>query len=177
MIRDAPRIETERLVLRPWRSEDFDPYYAIQCEPEVHRHFGPEPMGREDCWRRMCAATGLWALVGYGWWAVDTRDDRRLIGTVGLLYPRRDMKPNPFDGPEMGWLMSGTVHGRGLAGEACRAVLDWTEDSLDPSPIWAMIVPGNAPSIRLAERLGFEQKGQSDHMGTTVNIYRRPIAG
>jgi RimJ/RimL family protein N-acetyltransferase len=174
-IHEAPRIETERLLLRPWRQEDFEPYYAIQCEPEVYRHFGPAPMGREDCWRRMCAATGLWALVGYGWWAVEARDSGQLIGTVGLLYPRRDMDPNYFDGPEMGWLMSEKVHGQGMAGEACRAVIDWARRSLAPSDIWAMIVPDNLPSIRLAQRLGFEEKGQSDHMGTTVNVYRRPM--
>ena len=174
MIREAPRIETERLVLRQWRREDFDPYWAIQQHPDVYRHFGPEPIGAEDCWRRMSAATGLWALVGYGWWAVETRGEGRLIGTVGLLFPRRDMEPQYFDGPEMGWLMASDVHGQGYAGEACRAVLDWAEANLDQATIWAMIAPANAPSIRLAERLGFAFHGEAVHLGTTVNIYRRP---
>ena len=173
MIREAPRIETERLVLRPWRSDDFDAYYAIHLEPEVYRHFGPEPSGREDCWRRMCAAAGLWSMVGYGWWAVETRSEGRLVGTVGFLFPRRDMEPQYFDGPEMGWLMSGAVHGQGLAGEASRAALQWAGDTMEGAPIWAMIVPDNAPSIRLAERLGFILEGQSVHLGTTVNVYRR----
>jgi RimJ/RimL family protein N-acetyltransferase len=73
--------------------------------------------------------------------------------------------------------MSEKVHGQGMAGEACRAVIDWARRSLDPSDIWAMIVPDNLPSIRLAKRLGFEETGQSDHMGTTVNVYRRPMGG
>lgn len=174
MIREAPRIETERLVLRPWRGEDFDAYWEIQKQPEVYRHFGPEPMAREDCWRRMCAATGLWSLVGFGWWAVETRDEGRLVGTVGFLFPRRDMEPQFFDGPEMGWLMSGDVHGKGMAAEACRAALGWAHANLPPSAIWAMIAPENASSIRLADRLGFEYQGQSNHLGTMVNIYRRP---
>lgn len=174
MIREAPRIETERLVLRPWRDEDFDDYWAIQKQPEVYRHFGPEPMGKEDCWRRMCAATGLWALVGFGWWAIETRDEGALVGTVGFLFPRREMEPQYFDGPEMGWLMSSEVHGKGMAAEACRAALAWAHETLPPSAIWAMIVPENDPSIRLAERLGFEFQGRSNHLGTMVNIYRRP---
>ena len=41
MIREAPRIETDRLVLRPWRRDDFRPYHAILQQPAVHRHFGP----------------------------------------------------------------------------------------------------------------------------------------
>jgi len=177
MIREAPRIETERLVLRHWRREDFEPFFVIQNEPEVYRHFGNQPMGREDCWRRMCAATGLWSMVGYGWWGVETRDDARLIGTVGLLHPERDMEPQYFDGPEMGWLVSGSVQGQGMAQEACRAILGWAEANLPPSPTWCMIVPENEPSIRLAERIGFEFKGEAIHLGVTVNVYRRPVQG
>ena len=177
MVREAPRIETERLLLRPWRREDFDPYHAIQAQPEVYRHFGNEPMGREECWRRMCAAHGLWSMVGYGWWAVESRADGHLVGTVGLLYPRRDMEPEYFDGPEMGWLVAGDQQGKGMAGEACRAVIAWAEEMLEPSSLWAMIVPANAPSIRLAGRLGFVEQGQANHLGTTVNIYRRPFGG
>ena len=32
-------------------------------------------MSAEDCWRRMCAAAGLWTMVGFGWWAVETKSD------------------------------------------------------------------------------------------------------
>jgi RimJ/RimL family protein N-acetyltransferase len=176
VIREAPRIETERLVLRHWRQEDFDALYAIQSHPDVFRHFGNHAPPREDSWRRMCAATGLWSLVGYGWWAVETREYSRLVGTVGLLFPRRDMEPQYFDGPEMGWLASADMHGTGIAREACQAVIGWTEANLPPSNIWCMIVPDNVPSIRLAERLGFQFVGEAVHMETTVNVYRRPRA-
>jgi RimJ/RimL family protein N-acetyltransferase len=177
VIREAPRIETDRLVLRHWRREDFDPLFAIQGHPDVYRHFGNQPPLREDSWRRMCAATGLWSLVGYGWWAIETRDEPRLVGTAGLLFPRRDMDPQYFDGPEMGWLVSSEVQGTGVAQEACRAVLDWAGRNLEPSPLWCMIVPENTPSIRLAERIGFQFQGTSVHLGTTVNVYRRQARG
>ena len=51
----APVVETERLFLRAWRKEDFRPYHAILKHPDVYRHFGPEPMGQEECWRRIVA--------------------------------------------------------------------------------------------------------------------------
>ena len=48
----APVVETERLRLRAWQKADFRTYFAILQHPEVHRYFGPAPMGLEECWRR-----------------------------------------------------------------------------------------------------------------------------
>ena len=62
----APVVETERLRLRPWQKADFRPYHAILQHPEVHRHFGPEPMGQEECWRRLLASVGCWQVNGFG---------------------------------------------------------------------------------------------------------------
>jgi RimJ/RimL family protein N-acetyltransferase len=74
LIREAPRIETERLILRAWRKNDFLPYRQL-LHPAVHRHFGPHPMGLEECWRRVTAAVGGWQLNGLGTWAVECRAD------------------------------------------------------------------------------------------------------
>lgn len=177
MIREAPRIETERLVLRPWRREDFRPYHAILCQPEVHRHFGPEPMGQEECWRRMVAASGMWGMVGFGGWAADRKTDGALIGTISLFNGWRELKPQFGDEPEMGWIFATEVHGHGLAGEACRAALDWADASLQPTPIWAIIAPANAPSIALAERLGFERHGETAYNDEPTLVLRRPPIG
>jgi len=69
LIREAPRIETERLILRHWRKDDFRPYHVIVRHPEVHKHFGPKPMSAEDCWRRLAASAGMWQFNGFGTWA------------------------------------------------------------------------------------------------------------
>ena len=50
----------------------------------------------------------------------------------------------------MGWIFATEAHGKGMAGEACRAVLDWAEANLGPTPIWAIIAPANEPSMKLA---------------------------
>ena len=76
----APVLETERLRLRPWRKDDFRPYHALLQHPEVHRHFGPEPMGAEECWRRLTAAVGNWQFNGFGTWAAERKDDCKLVG-------------------------------------------------------------------------------------------------
>ena len=171
--RPAPTLETGRLRLRGWRREDFRPYHAILQEPAVYRHFGPEPLGQEECWRRMCAGVGNWSMNGFGGWAVERRADGKLVGNVGLFTAWRDFEPQFGDEPEMGWIFATETHGQGLAGEACRAVLDWSGSSLAPTPIWAIIAVANEPSLKLAARLGFERVGEVDYQGPTL-VLRRP---
>jgi RimJ/RimL family protein N-acetyltransferase len=174
VVREAPRIETERLILRPWRKDDFRPYHAILQQPEVHRHFGPQPMAAEECWRRLMASVGGWQLNGFGTWAVEARSNGRLVGNVGLFTAWRDLEPEFGEEPEMGWIMATETHGLGLASEACVAALDWAQASLDPTPIWAIIAPANVPSMKLAERLGFERIHETQYHGDPTVVLRRP---
>ncbi|MBA3577385.1 MAG: GNAT family N-acetyltransferase [Sphingomonas sp.] len=177
MIRDAPRIETDRLVLRQWRKDDFRPWLDIMQHAQVHRHFGPKPIGAEECWRRLSAAVGGWQFNGFGTWAVDRRSDGELIGNVGIFTAWRDLEPEFGEEPEMGWIFAADTHGQGLASEACRAALDWAEANLEPTPIWAIIAPANAPSIRLAEKLGFEPVHETPYHDEPTLVLKRPAWG
>ncbi len=174
MIRSAPTIETERLVLRAWTKADFRPWFAIMQHPEVHRHFGPNPSGLEDVWRRLVASAGSWQILGFGSWAVERKADGKLVGNVGLFNAWRDLEPEFGEQPEMGWIFAAETHGHGLAGEACAAALDWAKASLDPTPIWAIIAPENAPSLRLAQRLGFAFHNDTTYNGDPTVVLLRP---
>ena len=172
--REAPQVETERLLLRAWRKEDFRPYHALLQHPDVHRHFGPEPMGQEECWRRLTAGVGGWVFNGFGTWGVERKSDGKLVGNVGLFTAWRGLDPEFGEEPEMGWIMAAETHGQGMASEACRATLDWAESNLAPTAMWAIIAPENEPSIRLAERLGFERLHETPYHGAPTLVMRRP---
>ena len=176
MIRSAPTLETERLILRHYRKQDFRPHFAIVGNDEVMRFVGGKGISEEDCWRRLAASVGMWDLLGFGGWAVVRKADDRLVGTVSLFNAWRALEPEFGEQPEMGWIFGTEVHGQGIAGEACRAVLQWADSSLQPSPIWAIIAPDNGPSISLAERLGFVRIGESlYHDEPTIVLKRAPI--
>ena len=177
MIREAPRIETDRLILRPWRKDDFRPYHALIQHPDVHRHFGPTPMGMEECWRRVTSAVGGWQLNGFGTWAVERKADSKLIGNIGLFTAWRDLEPEFGWDPEMGWIMAAETHGQGMASEACVAVLDWAGANLRPTPIWAIIAPENEPSLKLADKLGFERVSEVDYHDCPTLVLKRPAWG
>ena len=170
----APVVETERVRLRPWRKGDFRSYHALLQHPEVHRHFGPKPMGEEECWRRLSAAVGSWTLIGFGGWAVERKSDARLVGMVSLFNAWRAMEPEFGEEPEMGWIFAHEVHGQGMAGEACRAVIDWAEANLDPTPIWAIIAPANEPSLKLAKKLRFERVSDTLYHDDPTVVLQRP---
>jgi RimJ/RimL family protein N-acetyltransferase len=172
--RSAPTIETERLLLRAWTKADFRPWFAIMQHPDVHRHFGPQPIGLEECWRRLAAAVGGWQLLGFGTWAVERKADSALVGNVGLFNAWRDLEPQFAEVPEMGWIFSAETHGQGLAFEACRAALDWAETNLEPTPVWAIVAPANEPSLRLARKLGFETLHEAPYQGEPTAVLRRP---
>lgn len=176
-LRSAPTLETERLILRLFRKEDLEPWHAIVSDPEVMRHFSGPPAPKEDTWRRMSAAVGSWTLRGFGGWAVVRRSDDRLIGTIGLFNAWRDLEPQFGDQPEAGWIFAKEVHGQGIAGEAARAALGWADGNLEPTPIWAIIAPGNEPSFRLAERLGFERHCETLYNDEPTAVLRRPPRG
>jgi len=173
-VHQAPVLETERLRLRSWRKDDFRPYLELMQHPEVHRHFGPEPMRAEECWRRLTAAVGGWVFNGFGTWAVERKEDGKLVGNAGIFTGWRDLKPEFGEEPEMGWIFAAETHGKGMASEACKAVIEWTEANLTSTPLWAIIAPANEPSIRLAAKLGFEQVSETLYHNDPTIVLKRP---
>ena len=173
MIREAPRIETERLILRPFVAGDLEALAAMWANDDVVRFIGGQRSTREDTWRRCLAAFGQWAFVGFGYWIAALKTDGSVVGQLGFADFKRDMQPNIEGEPELGYVFSPKVHGQGLAFEACSAVLAWGDANLSASAYPAIIAPENAPSIRLAEKLGFEREPEATYRGEPIALFRR----
>jgi RimJ/RimL family protein N-acetyltransferase len=169
----VPVIETPRLRLRAFREEDLAPWAATMGDAEVVRYLGGHPFGREDTWRRLLTAIGLWPVYGYGYWAVERKEEGDLIGQVGFSDFKRDMQPSIEGLPEMGWIFSPHAHGKGYASEAVAAGLAWADEALKAPVIPAIIDPDNAPSIRVAERCGFTEREQATYRGAPILLLRR----
>ena len=168
----APRIETARLILRQFEARDIDPHAAMLADSAVMRHLGT-PAPREEAWRRLLQAPGLWALIGYGYWAIERREDGAFIGQLGFADFKRALEPSLEGIPEMGWLFAAEAHGRGFAIEGVLAALAWADETLRAPEIVAIVAPENAPSIRLAERAGFERAEDTVYKGDPTVIFRR----
>jgi len=143
-------------------------------DPRVMRHVGGRPLSREEAWRRLLTAPGLWALLGFGYWAVERRADGLYLGQAGFADFKREVEPGLDNMPELGWMFASHAHGQGYATEAVRAAIRWGERALPGRTFAAIIGPDNHASIRVAEKAGFALAERAAYMGDDILIYRRP---
>ncbi|HZB92318.1 MAG TPA: GNAT family N-acetyltransferase [Stellaceae bacterium] len=160
-MRPIPTLETERLRLRAWREEDFEPFARMMADADVARFIGGV-LSRTDAWRAMAVLVGHWALRGHGLWAVERKSDGAFLGRVGLW------RPEGWPGLEVGWALDRPYWGEGYATEAAKASLDYGFRNYPVPRLVSTIEPENLPSQRVAERLG-EIKGPPH----TITIFGR----
>lgn len=158
-------IETERLVLRPWRTNDAEQLFLLSQHPEVARYLGPPP-DRAQVHAIIARQQGLFATHGHCLWAMEHKDDRGLLGFCGLqLGP----EGTPIAGQiEIGWRLGLEHWGRGYAREAAEASLAWAWQRPDVARIWAVTVPANRRSLGLMERLGMSRHPELDFLHPNV---------
>lgn len=160
------RLETERLVLRWFRDDDFDQYKLICADPEVMRFLGDgKPMSALEAWRHMAAIMGHWYFRGYGVWAVEEKTSGRVVGRIGLMYP------NGWPGFELGWTLARASWGKGYATEGAQRVMEYAFTEMKRDHVISLIAPANVSSVRVAERLGETVEGETEFMGRQVLIY------
>ncbi len=170
----AVRIETSRLVLDAHRREDFEALCALWADPQVVRHIGGRPSTRHESWQRLLRYHGYWPLLGYGFWAVREKAGGRYIGDIGFHDVCREIEPSIFGIPEAGWVLAPSAHGQGFANEALAAALSWLDtEAAHPASV-CLIAPGNAASIRLADRHGFGGRRTVRFMNEDTLLFQRP---
>ncbi len=159
-------LETPRLKLRKFRASDHDAYAGMSADAEVMRHIGAGvPLTRIESWRSIAAMLGHWQLLGYGMWAVESKETGEFLGRVGFL------DPPGWPGFELGWVLARAHWGRGYAPEAASVALAYAFDKLGRSRVISLIRPDNTRSVRVAEKLGERLVGEVELSGSKALIY------
>lgn len=162
----AFRLETERLVLRPFVASDLDDLAPIFADPVMMQYY-PAPFSRERSedwigWNR--ANYDKW---GFGLWALEAKDTGELLGDCGLV-------PQTVDGTEeveVGWHVRRSHWRRGLATEAAVACCRHAFDELGLARLISLIRPENSPSRGVAEKLGMTIERETDHGNFRHYVY------
>lgn len=153
--RAAPLLETDRLILRSHRVEDYPYCAAMWRDPQVVRYTIGSESTPQRTWQRVLAYCGHWSLLGFGYWAVECKSTGRYIGELGFADFHREFEPSIEGIPEIGWALCVEAHGRGYATEALRRVVEWGDANLGVSRTVCIVHRENIRSIHLARKLGY----------------------
>lgn len=155
----GPQLRTERLLLRRWRSEDQQPFSAMNADPAVMEFF-PAPLSRAASDALVERIEGCFEQHGYGLWAIELSAEGAFAGFTGL---------QPVDGElafapavELGWRLAPRYWGRGIATEAAGAAAAFGFGTLALPELVAYTADINRPSRRVMERLGMRRNPADD---------------
>lgn len=137
--------ETERLILRRYKTEDIQDLFEYLSDREVVQYEPYKPMTLEEAKENLA-----WRISSDEMIAVELKDSRKMIGNVYL--GRRD-----FEGLEIGYVFNRKYWGQGYAFESCRALIDRVF-SKGVHRIYAECDPANRNSWKLLEALGFQRE-------------------
>ena len=142
------RLETERLLLRCFKDEDWLGLHKIYGDARAVKYTSGKPVDKFLSWRRLATLVGHWQLRGYGPYAVVEKNSGHVIGPIGLWYPPE------WPEPEIKYSLAPEFWGKGYATEAGLAVKHMAGDHLKWKRLISLILTGNEASKKLAQRLG-----------------------
>ena len=167
------RHETDRLVLRDWREEDWEPFWKATNTPAVMEWLG----GVCDNAKRAAVQQRLLdyqAQSGHTFWLVERRADGVILGFCGLKLCNQ--QGGPVGEMEVGWRLREDAWGKGYAKEAAAASLDLAFGRFGARHVVALTVEPNKPSWGLMTRLGMRRRedldfANSDFGADTIIVY------
>ena len=154
------RIETKRLLLRPFRDNDAPRLVKLANHPEIAHMLAsmPHPYSLSDAedflerLRHLPANAAQFAIT-----LKDAGDE--LIGGIGYGFTTRRDKPS--DEVDFGYWLGLAYWGKGYAGEAAHAVIRHAFDVSSIDRIDTDYLTVNPASGRILERVGFQDQGES----------------
>ena len=151
--------ETPRLVARRWRIADEPALAALCADPEVMRHF-PAPLSRAESAAFLGRMRARFAEDGFGFPAVERKEDGAFVGLVGV-------QRVAFDAPfapsvEIGWRVARRFWRRGYAREAALGALAYGFGELGLDEIVSFTATVNAPSMAVMARIGMTRDPAED---------------
>ena len=150
------RLRTERILLRPWRDDDLEPFAALNADPDVMEWF-PSTLSRQESDDAVNRYRDHARQYGYAMQPVEVPGVSPFIGLVGLQHVRFQASFTPA--VEVGWRLNREHWGQGYASEAARAWLRYGFEQLGLEEIVSFTAVGNVRSRAVMERVGMTRTG------------------
>jgi len=149
-------IETERLILRRFRSEDAEDMYANWAsDPEVTRFLTWPPHQSVEVTKSILADwIPRYEEGGYFNWVMEYKETGKIIGNISVVKLDESIRA-----ADMGYCMSRRYWGQGLMPEALIAVMDYLFDEVGLDRVAASHDVNNPKSGRVMEKAGMKMEG------------------
>lgn len=154
-----PNIRTKRLIIRPWKEEDFDSFARFNADPRVMEFF-PRVLTQEESnllAKRICKAIED---NGFGFYAVSIPNVSDFIGFIGLN--RVDFNSHFTPAVEIGWRLGYEFWNKGYATEGAEAVLRYGFENHHLNEIVSLTAVNNMRSRRVMEKIGMYRDDTGD---------------
>lgn len=152
-------LETARLLLRPWRESDREPFRRMNADPRVMRFFAA-PLSSVETDAMIDRIATHFDLHGFGFFAAELRATGEFTGMVGVSHVPFEAHFTPC--VEIGWRLAAAHWNQGFATEGARRCLSFAFDELALREVVAFTVPANLPSRRVMEKLGMTHNPADD---------------
>jgi len=168
-----PILRTKRLLLRRWTGGDREFFAQINADAEVMR-YRFKSLTRQESDDLIDKIEADFDQHGFGQWAVERLEDRRVIGFIGLEVAENDP---PYSPPvHIGWHLSRDAWGCGYATEGASAALDYVFGVVGLSEVVSHTTSVNRRSRDVMRRLGMSHSKTDDFDGPWYPVghpYRR----
>jgi RimJ/RimL family protein N-acetyltransferase len=143
-------LETDRLLLRPWKAEDLPGFARMNADPLVMEYL-PRALDEESSRKLMKRFEQHFKKYGYGLYALEDKEKSAFVGFTGLNHVEFSAAFTPAI--EIAWRLDYEYWGRGYATEAARAVLEHGHGALGLEEIVSFTVHDNTRSIGVMEKI------------------------
>ena len=145
-------LETERLIIREYTTEDFDALYEILSDAETMKYY-PKPYDENGVRRWIDWCIGSYNQNGFGLWALELKETGTFIGDCGISMQNIDGEILP----EIGSHVNKKYWRQGYAKEACAEVKDWLFQNTDFDSVYSYMNRENLPSYATAASNGMRR--------------------
>jgi RimJ/RimL family protein N-acetyltransferase len=151
----APTLTTDRLTLEPYAEHHLDAMAEMFGDAEVTAFTYLGRQDRAGTAKVLADYRGFHLANGYGMFAILDRMSGDYLGEAGLFVPPTVASADLL---ALRYALARPAWGKGIATEASAAVIDDAFGRLDRPAMMAGVVPENAPSIKVMDRLGFSRE-------------------
>ena len=149
-------METDRILLRPWRESDAEALFKYASDPDVGPRAGWLPHKSVEESLQIIKTVFNTPTM----WAVELKETGEAIGCVGYLAASASNLKISDDQCEVGYWIGKPYWGKGICTEALRLVIDYCFNVKHFTTLWGDYFPGNPASGRVMTKCGFKDTGR-----------------